>query len=234
MASDHIEAITDFIHSHLADHMNTTLEGRIVAYKAGRVDVKPIGSKNYTDGDATDFPVLYDLPLCWLAGDDGKAGVKIPVKIGDKCTVFFKQQPQEEGDVETTRRFSLADAHVLPGTSYPDSLPGNENVKLYYGDAFFEITPDGDINVQCKTFTLNASKAINGNTPIATFSQQLMAKGLLTYQAGMTGSGGSGVTATINGKVVITDGTSTIGGKAFLTHHHSGVTTGSGNTGNVI
>lgn len=225
MAKDSVTALEDTVHGLLADHVNTHLEGRIVAYKNGRVDVKPIGNKNYTDGDSLEFPVLHDLPLCWLAGDNGEAGVKIPVKVGDKCLILFKQQPQEDGDVETTRRFSLADAHVLPGTSYPDSHPGNDNVKLYYGEAFIEITPDGVINV-------NAPGGFNVTAPKSTFSQQVISMGLLTYNAGMVGNGGSGVTATINGKVVITDGSSTIGGKPFNTHKHTGVTTGSGTTGN--
>lgn len=231
MATDYSEAISDFIMSHLAE-MNTTLEGRIVAYNEGRVDVKPVGTKNYNDGDAMDFPVLYNLPLAWLAGDNGEAGVKIPVKVGDKCTIFFKQQPQEDGDVDNFRRFSMADAHVLPGVAYSDNHPGNDNVKLYYGEAFIEITPDGDVNINCKKFNVKASVEETHTTPKATFSQQVITNGLFTFNAGMTGNGGAGVTATINGKVVITDGTSTIGGKAFLTHFHinSG---GSGNGGQV-
>lgn len=231
MATDYSDAISEFILSHLAE-LNTTLEGRIVAYNKGRVDVKPIGTKNYNDGDSMDFPVLYNLPLAWLAGDNGEAGVKIPVKVGDKCTVFFKQQPQEDGDVDNFRRFSMADAHVLPGVAYSDNHPGNDNVKLYYGEAFFEITPDGVINVKCKAFNVNAEEKAAFTTPIATFSEKATVNGLFTFNGGMSGKGGQGVTATINGKVVITDGTSTIGGKAFLTHFHinSG---GSGNGGQV-
>lgn len=233
MAYDHAEAISDFIQSHLADAVNTSLEGRIVAYNGGRVDVKPVGTKNYSDGDAVDFPVLYDLPLMWLAGDNGEAGVKIPVKIGDKCTIFFKQQPQADGDVENNRRFSMADAHVLPGVAYPDAHPGNNNVSLYYGDAFIEITPDRDININCRKFNVTASESETHTTPKATFSKELIAMGLLTFNSGMTGSGGTDVTATINGKVVITDGSSTIGGKEFLTHAHDKVEPGTGTSGGV-
>lgn len=223
MATDANDAITELIASHLADHLNTMLEGRIVGYKNGRVDVKPIGTKNYTDGDAQAFTVLYDLPLMWLAGDNGEAGVKIPVKVGDKCTIIFKQQPQVDGDVDNFRRFSLADAHVLPGVAYADSHPGNDNVRLYYGDAYLEVTPDGKVNI-------NAPGGFNVTAPKSTIDGELISMGLFTYNAGMNGNGGNGITATINGKVVITDGTSTIGGKAFNTHYHinSG---GSGNGG---
>lgn len=226
------DALSDFIDSHLADAVNTCLEGTIVAYRGGRVDVKPVGTKNYSDGDAQDFSVLYDLPLMWLAGDNGEAGVKIPVKVGDKCTIFFKQQPQADGDIENFRRFSLADAHVLPGVAYSDNHPGNDNVKLYYGDAYIEITPDGDVNINCKNFNVKASVQETHTTPLARFTEKATVEGLFTFNGGLTGNGGTGTTMTINGKVVITDGHSTIGGKDFLNHYHinSG---GSGNGGAV-
>lgn len=219
MATDPTQAISDFIASHLAE-VNTTLEGRIVAYRRGKVDVKPIGTKNYDDGDAMDFPTLYDLPLCWLAGDNGEAGVKVPVKVGDKCTVFFKQQPQTDGDVDNFRRFSMADAHVLPGTAYTDEHPGNDNVKLYYGDAFIEITPDGDVNVSCKNFNVKAETRAFFDTPQGTFNQKLTSTGLFTYAAGMNGSGGGGVTATINGQVVVTGGDVKADGIGLKSHVH--------------
>lgn len=135
-SDDFYEAMIDLFDSHLADKVNTSLEGTIVAYSGGRVDVRPDGSKSYSDGDSNAYGVIYDLPLHWLAGDGGNAGVKIPVKVGDKCTIVFKQHPQTEEGVDIPRRFSLADAYVLPGVAYPDDLPGNDNVKLYYGSAF--------------------------------------------------------------------------------------------------
>jgi hypothetical protein len=222
--NDPNDALTHFINGHLADAVNTALECTILAYKDGRVDVKPIGTKNYTDGDSNAFPVLYSLPLHWPQGDGGTAGVKVPVKVGDKCLAIFSQQPQDEGDTENTRRYSMADGYVIPGCSYDDAHAGNNSLMLYYGEAFIEITKDGKIN-------FNAPGGIVATTPKAQFSKEVEALGLLTYRAGMAGYGSAGgVTATINGKVVITDGSSTIGGKAFNTHFHinSG---GSGNGG---
>lgn len=221
MATDNVEALTDFVQSILADSVNTTLEGVIVAYKNGRVDVKPTGKKVYTDGDALDFTILYDLPLCWLAGDGGSAGVKIPVKVGDKCTVFFKQQPQGDADTDNTRRFSMADAHVLPGVAYPDSLPGNDTVKLYYGDAFLEVTKDGKVNV-------NAPGGFNVTAPKSEFSGQVLIKGLLTFMAGAQAYGdvGSGAVMRVNGQLVV-DSDASINGVWFMPHTHT-----NGNDGN--
>lgn len=220
MATDPTQAISDFIASHLAE-LNTALEGRIVAYNGGKVDVQPVGTKNYEDGDAMAFPVLYGLPLCWLAGDNGEAGVKVPVKVGDKCTIFFKQQPQTDGDVENFRRFSLADAHVLPGTAYSDQHPGNDNVKLYYGEAFIEITPDGNININCQNFNVKAATRAFFDTPQGTFSAKLTSEGLFTYNGGLAGNGGTGgVTARINGQVVVTGGDVKADGIGLKSHTH--------------
>jgi hypothetical protein len=214
-SDDIFDALDDWLTGHLADKVNTSLEGVIVAYKGGRVDVRPTGNKTYSDGDSNAYGVIYDLPLHWLAGDGGKAGVKIPVKVGDKCTIVFKQHPQSDEGEDVPRRFSLADAYVLPGVAYPDDLPGNDNVKLYYGSAFFEITPDGVVNV-------NAPGGFNVTAPKSTFSQEVIAKGLFTYQAGMTGSGSAGgVTATINGRVVVMGGDVEVDGIGVKSHHHT-------------
>ncbi len=221
MASDPAEALTDFIQSHLADQVNTTLEGVIVAYKAGRVDVKPTGKKAYTDGDLLDFPVIYNLPLQWPCGDGGNAGVKVPIVIGDKCTIHFKQQPQDESDDGNTRRFSLADATVQPGVGYPDSIPGNESLKLYYGEAFIEITKDGKVNV-------NAPGGFNVNAPNSEFSGQVLIRGLLTFMAGAQAYGdvGSGAVMRVNGQLVV-DSDASINGVWFMPHTHT-----NGNDGN--
>lgn len=231
-SDDLFDALDDWLNGQLADKVNTMLEGTIEGYSAGRVDVRPLGDKTYSDGDSNAYGVIYDLPLHWPSSDGGKAGFKVPIKLGDKCMIFFKQHPQEAQNIP--RRFSMADAYVVPGTTYPDDLGGNDTVRMFYNNAYFEITADGIINANCKQFNVTASESSTFTTPKGTFSGELISMGLLTYNAGMSGNGGSGVTATINGKVIITDGTSTIGGKPFLTHHHSGVTTGSGQTGNVV
>lgn len=207
---DFFDALSDLFDSHLADKVNTSLEGKIVAYNAGRVDVQPDGVKTYSDGDSNAYGVIYDLPLHWLAGDGGKAGVKIPVKVGDACTIVFKQHPQT--DQEIPRRFSMADAYVLPGVAYPDELPGNDNVKLYYGEAFMEITPGGVVNI-------NAPGGFNVTAPKSTFSAEVIANGLLTYNAGMTGNG-AGTTMRINGTIVAT-GEITSGTIGLRAHHHT-------------
>lgn len=225
--NDPNDALTHMINSHLADHVNTALECVVIAYKNGRVDVKPIGTKNYTDGDSNAFSILYSLPVHWPQGDGGTAGVKVPIMPGDKCLAVFAQQPQDEGDTENVRRYSLADGYVIPGVSYGDSVPGNNSLKLYYGAAFLEITKDGKINI-------NAPGGVNVTTPLATFSKAVTVTGLFTFNGGASGQGdnGSGNVVTFKGRIV-TDN-ATIAGRDFVGHGHKGVQTGSGNTQGVV
>lgn len=207
--ADQIDALETFVHGILADHLNTHLEATIVAYANGRVDVQPIGKKNYSDGDSLDYPVLKGLKLCWLAGDGGLCGFKPPVKVGDKCTVLFDQHPQdtEGNDPDQVRRFSLADARVLPGTAYSDDLPGNDNLSMYYGKASVQITPSGQVKIIAPGGFVVESPSIN-------FSQ----------------TGGGVTTTSFKGRVTMDN--ATIATKDFLTHFHvnSG---GSGNGGAV-
>lgn len=207
--SDQVDALETFIHSLLADHVNTHLEARIVGYhEGGRVDVQPIGKKNYADGDALDFPVLKGLKLCWLAGDSGQCGFKPPIKIGDKGTILFDQQPQDEegNDPDQVRRFSIADARFLPGTAYSDDLPGNENLCMYYGKASVQITPSGQVKIIAPGGFVVESPTIN-------YSQ----------------AGGGATATTFKGKVVMDQ--ATINGRDFMTHIHPGDS--GGNTGGV-
>lgn len=74
------------------------------------------------------------------------------------------------------------------------------------------------------------------DSPTTTFTGQVIVQGLLTYQAGMAGSGGGSNAAQITGNVQVTGnvsntGTLTNNGKNVgSTHTHGGVQTGGGNT----
>lgn len=64
-------------------------------------------------------------------------------------------------------------------------------------------------------------------SPKSTFTGAVTVQGLLTYQAGMSGSGGS-TTAAIQGNITVTGGNVTADGIGLKTHKHTGVQAGSG------
>ena len=111
----------------------------------------------------------------------------------------------------------------------------NGQYLVLYGPQGVEITT---INQDCKltltssgiTIDLNGGNLYvnNGNT---TMTGNLTVQGKITGQGGFAISGGTGGTMNVTGNIVST-GTITNNGKNIgSTHTHSGVQTGSGNTG---
>lgn len=129
-----------------------------------------------------------------------------------------------------------AQAIVLPSI-YQDNHPAPASSK----DVEHTVFPDGttvDYNsatntlnvtvagsskviVNCKEATINASTSVTLNSPQTTCKGKLTVEGLLTYMAGMVGSGGSGASAQITGDVAFGGGNLTHNGKNVgSTHTH--------------
>lgn len=106
--------------------------------------------------------------------------------------------------------------------------------------ASIEITPQGNVALQCDgnlsatvggTTTLNSSGNVSITAPLTTVNGPMTVTGMFTYQGGMSGSGGGASAANINGNVTVIGGNVVADGIGLKTHQHSGVQTGSGNTG---
>ncbi|WP_347253234.1 Gp138 family membrane-puncturing spike protein [Leminorella grimontii] len=173
--------------------INTAVDGVIESYSAGIASVKPIPQQKFIDGTALDYPVIPNVPVMWprFAGD--KAGVKGPVRPGDKCLLVFCQQAVDGSDDE--RRFSLNDAYCIVGGFGAATERGAENdqMQLYFNDAYVALTEDGKL-------LINAPAGVEITTPETLNKGLLTTVGQLSYQSGMSGRGG----ATINGTVKAT------------------------------
>jgi phage baseplate assembly protein V len=86
------------------------------------------------------------------------------------------------------------------------------------------------LNVECMgDVTVKTPTLVTIDSPQTTVKGKLTVEGLLTYLAGMAGSGGSGSAAAIHGNVQITSGDLTADGISLKNHTHpgdSGGTTG--------
>lgn len=89
---------------------------------------------------------------------------------------------------------------------------------------------EGTANVTVQgAVTVTTPTSVTVDSPTTTFTGEVIVQGLLTYQAGMMGSGGSGATAAITGSIEVTSGDVTADGISLKTHTHpgdSGGTTG--------
>lgn len=210
--SDDISALENFIKSTCVDYINTSHPCRVIAYKNGRVDVQPTASKSYDDGDSNSYAPIYSLRVVWPQFAGGKAGVKGPIMPGDECLMIVCQHPLDDSD--DNRKYSIVDSYVIVGAGYSDEVPGNNDMRMYFGDAFISIDASGKM-------VFNAPGGIEAKSPLATFSNAVTVNGLFTFSAGATGSGGQGSVMQINGGMVVTQ-EATINGVKVSTHIHKG------------
>lgn len=219
-----VEALLTLIKSQLVD-VNTAIPGVIVSYNGGVGSVLPTGKKRFADGDSFDFPVIPNVRICWPSFAGGNAGVKGPVNPGDKCLLIFSQQAVDGSD--DRRMFDLQDAYALMcdlGNASASDSTNNTDMTMYFGAAHIRLTASGALDI-------NAPGGTTITTPSTLNTGTLTTEGLLTYQAGLVGSGGSGNTMSITGNLVHSGGTITsLGKKIDGSHTHGGVQTGGGNT----
>ena len=221
-----VESLQQLIRSQLLD-VNTALPATVVSYDNGIARVQPNPKKRFADGDVLDYPIIPNVRVCWPSFNGGKAGIKGPVKAGDQCLLVFSQQAVDDSD--DRRTFDLQDAYAVMvdlGRAGESDSGDNTHMTMFHGPAYIRITEGGAIEI-------NAPGNIVVKAPLTTFKGKVTVEQLLTYLAGMNGSGGGvGGSAVINGDIVHNNGTITsLGKKIDGTHTHSGVQTGGGNTG---
>lgn len=141
-----VDAIIGLIDSRLMD-INTCVPGTISSYADGKASVKPTVKKRFADGDVLDFPVIQNVRVCWPSFAGGQAGIKGPVKSGDKCLVVFSQQAVDGSD--DRRMFDLSDAYCVMadlGNVAADST-NNTDLTMYFGSAYIRITEGGAVKI---------------------------------------------------------------------------------------
>lgn len=226
-STDLVEALSGLVKSHLLE-MNTCLPGEIVSYESGYARVRPLAKKRYADGDILDFPIIPRVRICWPTFSGGTSGVKGPVKAGDKCLIVFSQQAIDNGD--DRRMFDLTDAYAIMHNlgEVKSQSTNNSDMIMWFGSAYIKLTAGGALEI-------NAPAGAKIIAPLTTHqgnvenTGMLTSKGLLTYQAGMAGSGGAGASAKIDGGIEAT-GDIKAGNVSVKTHTHGGVQPGAGNT----
>lgn len=163
-----------------------------------------------------EIPALPDVPFFIYSG--GGYCLTLPIKPGDDCLVVFGDNCidawWQSGGVQNQierRRHDLSDGFAIIGfRSQPAVVsgysPNTLQLRNATGDAYIEIAGN-DINIKAGTLTINANTIINGTT---TLNDKL----------------------SVNSTANIANST-TIEGRSFIGHTHSGVQPGGGSTGGV-
>ncbi len=143
----------------------------------------------------------------------GPEYIRYPIQVGDKGVAFPASvylggvSGLGGGIADTTLRGNLSTLVWFPigSTNWPTSPAIDSNAVTIYG-------PNG---VVLRGPTTNTKMVLTPTT------------------VNMTAS--TSISLSAGGHTIVIDSSGvTIDGKVFLTHHHSGVTTGGGNTGNVV
>lgn len=220
---DLLASLRGLIQSELID-LNTSIAAEIVGYGGGLASVRPIGNKQFKDGDSLPFPVIHAVPVRWPVFNGGQCGVRGPIRAGDKCHLVFSQQAADGSD--DLRRHDLTDAYALMMDNAPASQGSNEaDMVMYFGPAYIKITAAGKVEIK-------APGGVLIDTPDTVNTGTFTVRGLFTFLNGMIGSTLSGVSAVITGAINFI-GTLTSNGKNISDSHYHINSGGTGNGGPV-
>lgn len=209
----------------------TALPGIIESFDAGAVTcvVQPAIKAQVRAPDGSTqwvaLPLLLDCPVVFPRG--GGCTLTFPIAQGDECLVVFASRCIDSwwtsGGVQVQSEFrmhDLSDGFCLPGPfSQATKISGISTTTVQLrsndGSTFVELDPAG------KIVNVTAPGGMTLNTPTVTIT------GVINVQ-----NANSAPTAmAINGNTNFTGQVSANGHRIDDSHKHSGVTTGSGNTG---
>lgn len=199
----------------------------------------------YGNAKSVALPLLVDCPVQFPGA--GGATMTFPVAAGDECLVVFASrcidgwwqaggvQPQAE-----MRMHDLSDGFVLLGfRSKPRALAGvsltTAQLRSDDGDTFIDLDPaskkvkivaPGGFQVDAPEQVLNASSSLTVNSPQSRFSGAVIIQGLLSWLAGMDGSGGGATSATITGVIRIIGSIFANGKRIDDSHTHTSTSPG--------
>lgn len=186
-SNDPLEALIGLIRAQLLD-VNTAIPGTIVSYFNGLASIRPNGKKRFADGDALDYPVVAGVRVCWPSFAGGAAGIKGPVKAGDRCLLVFSQQAVDGTD--DRRMFDLQDAYAVMcdlGRATGGDSANNNDMTMYFGSAYIRLSPSGALSINAPGGT-----TINSNTNvIGTMKNNNTNIGATHTHSGVTAGGDS-------------------------------------------
>lgn len=191
-----------------------------------------------------EIPLLVDVPI--VLPRAGGFVLTFPIAPGDECLVVFGDRSMDawwqSGGIQNQvqrRRHDLSDGYAIPGCWSQPRV-----VSDYSTDSVQLRTEDGSSYVEIdsgKGITVHSPTSITLQTPLLNLNV-----GSIT-SAGASGSGqiatatlnvgaldiNSGSTELDGSTIQLTGGNTSIDGKTFLPHEHTGVDPGDGNTGGV-
>lgn len=181
--------------------------GRIVSFNSENQTAQAeLMITRETEGKVIEYPILVDCPVIFLSGGDSR--ITMPIKEGDSCLILFNDE-----DIDN---WFTSGNKLSPNTNRMHSLT----------DGFILVGMRNNAN-KVSNYLTNAINLRYNNSDISIYSDHIeITDGSCT----ITMSGGN---ITLEGSAININGNLSINGTPYLSHIHSGVTSGSGSTGGV-
>jgi hypothetical protein len=214
----------------------TAMPGIIQSFSASAVTatvqmaIKGIVQDQTGKSQFVNLPLLVDVPVFFPRG--GNCTLTFPIAKGDECLVVFASRCVDgwfqSGGIQVPqqpRMHSMSDGFALVGFfSQATKISGisttTAQLRSNDGSTYVEVDPTGQI-VNCV-----APGGMKFTTPTVTITGVINVQNAQGSAQASTISGSMTATGTITGQTDVVGG-----GKSLKTHTHSGVTTGSGNSG---
>ena len=202
--------------------VHVALPGRIVSFDPSTqtASVQPMIEQVLQHGQAVPLPMLTDVPVQFPRG--GAFVMTFPVAPGDECLLIFAERcidgwfASGQSSIPLDYRLhDLSDGFALMGfSSLPHAIPNLASdavmMRTLDGSAYFKLDQAGQMTIKGTQLTIQCPVVVEQ---------------LLTYQAGLSGTGSAAGT-TISGNISHSGGELSSNGVALHAHQHSGVKAG--------
>lgn len=214
------EILNIIIANKIAD-MHICMPAKILEYDytKQKAKVQPLLNQKYNDGEVIKLPIIHNVPVIHPAS--GGASITFPVNADDTVLLVFSEKSLEEwlsnGEQVTPddpRQNDLTDAIALLGLnpfSRTSPAANNTDLLIKYAGSEVKLKPSSEIDVNSNTINIIGSNEIklNSSTEIKVEAPEIKLEA---------------TEIKLNGDVKINN-------SSYNLHTHSGVTSGSSNTG---
>ena len=225
--------------------LRVSMPCEVVRYNSKRqmVDVRIVQPEIDLAGNNIPMPVITNIPVSFVRC--GNSHITHPINKGDTGFIIFADrdisswvETNNTSVVDSARTHSMQDSYFVPGIVGGGNNANPNDVEIKYNDTTIHLRKNGDVdintpskvNVNASNVIINSETTNNGNVQIngnLTVSQLLTTGGFTSL-----GTSGGG-TAQFTGSINVTD--DVIASNVSLNSHlHSGVQSGTSNTGQPI
>lgn len=225
--------------------LRVSMPCEVVRYNSKRqmVDVRIVQPEIDLAGNNIPMPVITNIPVSFVRC--GNSHITHPINKGDTGFIIFADrdisswvETNNTSVVDSARTHSMQDSYFVPGIVGGGNNANPNDVEIKYNNTTIHLRKNGDVdintpsnvNVNASNVIINSETTNNGNVQIngnLTVSQMLTTGGFVSN--GTSGGGTAQFTGSINAT-----GDVTANGTSLDTHVHSGVQSGTSNTGQPI